>query len=100
MNGENIIPINLKKKVKDAEGKSTRVLIGEEIPHDQEILDLLNPFVEKGKEALEVKVGSTPKLLQGDRDVIRFGQTVFVLLLNLAISPIKKCLLYNHLQTH
>ena len=70
-----LIPVNLKKKVKDAEGKSTRVLISDEIVHDKEMLKLLGPYINKGKEALRTKVGSTNKLLEGSRDRVRFGQT-------------------------
>lgn len=70
-----LIPVNLKKKVKDAEGKSKRVLISDEIVHDKEMLQLLGPYIDKGKEALRTVVGSTNKLLEGSRDKVRFGQT-------------------------
>ncbi len=70
-----LIPVNLKKKVKDAEGNSKRVIIAEEIAHDKDMLKLLGPYLNKGKEQLEEKVGHTRKLLVGERNKVRFGQT-------------------------
>ncbi|RVU85387.1 bifunctional UDP-sugar hydrolase/5'-nucleotidase [Leucothrix sargassi] len=70
-----LIPINLKKKVKGADGKSTRVFIANEIAHNKEMLRLLGPYLNKGKEALGIKVGSTNKLLVGERNKVRFAQT-------------------------
>jgi len=70
-----LIPINLKKKVKDAEGNSKRVFIGNEIAHNKEMLALLGPYLNKGKASLEVTVGHTNKLLVGERNKVRFGQT-------------------------
>ena len=70
-----LIPINLKKKVKDAEGNSKRVFIANEIAHNKEMLALLGPYLNKGKESLSIKVGSTNKLLVGERNKVRFGQT-------------------------
>lgn len=51
----NLIPVNLKKKVK-IDGKKQRVLIQSEIPENKEMLDFLRPFQEKGKDQLEVKI--------------------------------------------
>jgi len=70
-----LIPINLKKKVKGADGKSTRVFIANEIAQNREMLKLLGLYLNKGKEALGIKVGFTNKLLVGERNKVRFGQT-------------------------
>jgi len=70
-----LIPINLKKKIKDAEGNSQRVLIANEIAQNKEMLKLLGPYLNKGKEQINIKVGSTNKLLVGERNKVRFGQT-------------------------
>lgn len=70
-----LIPVNLMKKVKDAEGNSKRVVITEAIAHDKDMLKLLGPYLNKGKEQLEETVGHTRKLLVGERDKVRFGQT-------------------------
>ncbi len=70
-----LIPVNLKKKIKDAEGKEVRVHITREIMHDQEMMQLLGPYLEKGKKAIGMKIGSTNKLLVGDKKFVRYGQT-------------------------
>ena len=70
-----LIPVNLKKKVKDAEGNSKRIHIANAISHNKEMLQLLGPYLNKGKEAISMKVGSTNKLLVGERNKVRFGQT-------------------------
>ncbi|MGB1255894.1 MAG: bifunctional UDP-sugar hydrolase/5'-nucleotidase UshA [Thiolinea sp.] len=70
-----LIPVNLKKKVKDADGNKKRVIITKEIEHDKEMLALLGPYLNKGKEKLDETVGHTRKLLVGERNKVRFGQT-------------------------
>lgn len=70
-----LIPVNLKKKVKDADGNKKRVIITKEIEHNKEMLALLGPYLNKGKEKLDETVGHTRKLLVGERNKVRFGQT-------------------------
>ncbi|WP_407332468.1 bifunctional UDP-sugar hydrolase/5'-nucleotidase UshA [Enterovibrio sp. 27052020O] len=70
----NLIPVNLKKKVK-VNGESKRVFIQNEIPKDKEIYDFLKPYQEKGQEQLNVKIAETNGKLEGDRNVVRFQQT-------------------------
>ena len=70
----NLIPVNLKKKVK-IDGKKQRVFIQDEIAENQEMLDFLRPYQEKGKAQLEVKIAESNGKLEGDRDVVRFQQT-------------------------
>lgn len=70
-----LIPVNLKKKVKNDKGESERVFITEEITHDKEMLKLLGPYQNKGQEKIGVVVGNTAKLLVGERNIVRFGQT-------------------------
>ncbi|MDN3609389.1 bifunctional UDP-sugar hydrolase/5'-nucleotidase UshA [Vibrio ostreicida] len=69
-----LIPVNLKKKVK-VNGKKQRVLIESEIPQDKDMLDFLRPYQEKGKAELDVKIGEINGELEGDRNVVRFKQT-------------------------
>ncbi|NOH98768.1 bifunctional UDP-sugar hydrolase/5'-nucleotidase UshA [Vibrio sp. 99-70-13A1] len=69
-----LVPVNLKKKVK-VDGKKTRVLIEEEIAQDAELLEFLRPFQEQGQAQLEVKIADTNGKLEGDRNVVRFQQT-------------------------
>ncbi|MEO94684.1 bifunctional UDP-sugar hydrolase/5'-nucleotidase [Salmonella enterica] len=70
-----LIPVNLKKKVTWDNGKSERVLYTPEIAENPQMLSLLTPFQNKGKEQLEVKIGSVNGLLEGDRSKVRFVQT-------------------------
>ncbi|MGR5543426.1 bifunctional UDP-sugar hydrolase/5'-nucleotidase, partial [Vibrio campbellii] len=46
-----LVPVNLKKKIK-VDGESQRVLIGDEIAQDQELLEFLRPFQEQGQAQL------------------------------------------------
>jgi 5'-nucleotidase/UDP-sugar diphosphatase len=71
----NLIPINLKKKIKNAEGKKVRVLIQDEIAQDPTVFEKLKPFQEKGQAALGIKIGQSDALLQGERNVVRNNQT-------------------------
>ena len=70
----NLIPVNLKKKVK-VNGESQRVFIDQEIPHDKEMVEFLTPYQEKGQEQLNVKIAKSDGKLEGDRNVVRFMQT-------------------------
>ncbi len=69
-----LIPVNLKKKIK-VNGESKRVIATTEIAEDQELLEFLRPYQEKGQEQLGVKVAETNGKLEGDRNVVRFQQT-------------------------
>ena len=70
----NLIPVNLKKKIK-IDGKSERVFIQDEIVQDPELLAFLTPYQEKGQGQLNVKIAETNGKLEGDRNVVRFEQT-------------------------
>lgn len=72
-----LIPINLKKKVKNAEGKTEYVLYAEEIPQEPELAKLLASYQSKGDALLGEKVGEVKGKLEGDRLKIRFEQTNF-----------------------
>jgi len=70
-----LIPVNLKKKVKNAEGKKVRVHIADVIAEDAELKAILKPFQEQGQEQLQQKIGSVDEKLEGDRDQVRFKPT-------------------------
>jgi 5'-nucleotidase/UDP-sugar diphosphatase len=70
-----LIPVNLKKKIKNAEGKKVRVLIDDAIAEDQTLKAFLTPYQEKGQDQLQQKIGSVDAKLEGDRDVVRFKPT-------------------------
>ncbi|CZF77464.1 Trifunctional nucleotide phosphoesterase protein YfkN precursor [Grimontia celer] len=69
-----LIPVNLKKKIK-VNGEKKRVFIQNEIPKDKALYDFLKPYQDKGQEQLNVKIAETNGHLQGDRNVVRFQQT-------------------------
>jgi len=71
----NLIPVNLKKKVKNAAGKKVRVFIQNEIPQDPKVLATLKPFQDKGQAALSIVIGNSNGLLQGERNIVRNNQT-------------------------
>lgn len=66
-----LIPINLKKNVKAADGKVSKVFYTEEIAENPEMLALLTPYQNFGQEKLNVEIGSTDGKLEGDRAVVR-----------------------------
>lgn len=78
-----LIPVNLKikkkdangKTVKDAKGKTVRVYATEEITEDAALKALLTPFQEKGQAGLNVVLGKTDGKLEGDRKKVRFIPT-------------------------
>ena len=78
-----LIPVNLKVRKKDAEGNTVRdadgntvrVYATEEIPEDEGLKALLQPYQEKGQAGLNVKVGTSDGVLQGERNIVRFNPT-------------------------
>ncbi|MDH3453099.1 MAG: bifunctional UDP-sugar hydrolase/5'-nucleotidase UshA [Gammaproteobacteria bacterium] len=70
-----LIPVNLKKKVTNAEGESVRVLIDEEIVPDASVASFLQPFQDQGQAELQTRIGRVDAKLVGDRDVVRFRAT-------------------------
>lgn len=69
-----LIPVNLKKKVK-VNGESKRVIATTEIAENKEMLEFLRPYQEKGQAQLGAKVAESNGKLEGDRNVVRFQQT-------------------------
>ncbi len=70
-----LIPINLKKTVKAADGKDQKVFATQEIKEDAATLDFLKPYQDKGRAALDVVVGQSDGKLEGDRAVVRAQPT-------------------------
>jgi 5'-nucleotidase/UDP-sugar diphosphatase len=66
-----LIPINLKKPVLTADGKTTLVPYTHEITEDQAMLTLLSPYQAFGQLKLGMKIGVTDARIEGDRAVIR-----------------------------
>jgi len=66
-----LIPINLKKPVKTADGKTSLITYTPEIAESPEMLQMLKPFQEFGQQKLMMEVGSSDGKLEGDRSVVR-----------------------------
>lgn len=66
-----LIPINLKKPVKDAAGKTSLVNYAPEIAEHPDMLALLKPYQDKGQQQLLVEVGSSDAALEGGRALVR-----------------------------
>lgn len=66
-----LIPVNLKRPVKGADGKTTLVTYTPEIAEDKQMLDLLTPYQAFGQEKLGVQIGSVDSRIEGDRSVVR-----------------------------
>lgn len=70
-----LIPVNLKKKIKLADGQSEKVFIEQEIPQDPTVKAFLTPYQERGQAKLNIKIAQSNGKLEGDRNVVRFQQT-------------------------
>ena len=70
-----LIPVNLKKKVKNDAGESVRVFVDEEISADTSVASFLQPFQDKGQTELQTRIGSVDAKLVGDRKIVRFQPT-------------------------
>jgi 5'-nucleotidase/UDP-sugar diphosphatase len=70
-----LIPINLKKPVTDADGKTRLVHHTTPIAENPEMLALLQPYQAFGQAKLLVPVGSIDAKLDGDRSIVRKAAT-------------------------
>lgn len=70
-----LIPVNLKHKVKNSEGKEEWINYQAEIAPNSAMMKLLTPFQKKGEAQLNVQVGSVDARLEGNRSKVRFVQT-------------------------
>lgn len=69
-----LIPVNLKKKVK-LDGNKKYVLYQNEIAQDEDIISLLKPYYEKGNNLINYRITNIAQRLEGDRKVVRSQQT-------------------------
>ena len=79
-----LIPVNLKKPVKGADGKTTLVAYTQDIAEDQTMLALLEPYQAFGQQKLGVEIGSSDGRLEGDRAVVRSKPASLAILIGLA----------------
>jgi 5'-nucleotidase / UDP-sugar diphosphatase len=70
-----LLPVNLKRTVKGADGKDTKTFVATEIKEDPAMLALLQPFADKGRAALDVTVGESDGALNGRREDVRSKPT-------------------------
>lgn len=71
-----LIPVNLKQRVKDENGKVSYQLYQDAIPENQAVLEHLKQYQDKGDQLLGDVVGEVVGgQLVGGRDIIRFQQT-------------------------
>ncbi len=70
-----LLPVNLKRTVKAADGKDTKQTYTPEIKEDPAMLALLQPYQDKGRAALDVQVGESDGVLDGDRSRVRAQPT-------------------------
>ncbi|WP_144373933.1 bifunctional UDP-sugar hydrolase/5'-nucleotidase UshA [Vogesella urethralis] len=81
-----LIPINLKKTVKGADGKEQKVYYTQQVHEHSEVLNFLKPYQEKGQEALSVEIGATEGKLVGDRNQVRSQPTSMGILIASAMK--------------
>ncbi|WP_133545998.1 bifunctional UDP-sugar hydrolase/5'-nucleotidase UshA [Mesocricetibacter intestinalis] len=70
-----LIPVNLKQKIKTPNGSSEYRSYAETIPQDEEVAALLKPYQEEGHRLLGGKIGRLRGDLIGDTHIVRFQQT-------------------------
>lgn len=70
-----LVPINLRHKVTNADGSVSGINYTQEIAKNPAMMKLLTPFQKKGEAQLGVKIGSVNGHLEGDRSKVRFVQT-------------------------
>ncbi len=80
-----LIPINLKRPVKAADGKTSLQTYTPEIAENAEMLTLLQPYQDFGQQKLLVEVGSTDGRLEGDRAVVRSKPASLAVLIGRAL---------------
>ena len=80
-----LIPVNLKKTVKAADGKSVKQTYTSDIAENRDMLALLTPFQEFGQQKLLVEVGSSDGKLDGDRDSVRRQPTNLAVMIGRAM---------------
>jgi 5'-nucleotidase / UDP-sugar diphosphatase len=70
-----LLPVNQKRNVKGADGKDVKQTYTPEIKEDTTMLALLQPFQDKGRAALDMVVGESDGVLDGDRARVRSQPT-------------------------
>jgi len=80
-----LIPVNLMKSVKGADGKSSKVPYTVAIAEDKDMLAMLKPYQDFGQQKLLVEIGSTDGRLEGDRAIVRSKPASMAVLIGRAL---------------
>ena len=80
-----LIPVNLMKSVKGADGKTTKVPYTVAIAEDKAMLAMLKPYQDFGQQKLLVEIGSTDGRLEGDRAIVRSKPASMAVLIGRAL---------------
>ncbi len=80
-----LIPVNLKKSVRAADGKTSKLPYTSEIAENAEMLALLKPYQEFGEQKLGEPIGSSDGKLDGDRAVVRSRPASMAILIGKAL---------------
>ncbi|MEO8543274.1 MAG: bifunctional UDP-sugar hydrolase/5'-nucleotidase UshA [Burkholderiaceae bacterium] len=80
-----LIPVNLMKSVKGADGKTSKVPYTTAIAEDKDMLVMLKPYQDFGQQKLLVEIGSTDGRLEGDRSVVRSKPASMAVLIGRAL---------------
>ena len=80
-----LIPVNLMKSVKAADGKTSKVPYTVAIAEDKEMLAMLKPYQDFGQQKLLVEIGATDGRLEGDRAVVRAKPASMAVLIGRAL---------------
>ena len=80
-----LIPVNLKKSVRAADGKTSKQPYTSDIAENREMLALLSPYQEFGQQKLLVEVGAGDAKFDGDRDSVRRQPTAMGVLIGRAM---------------
>ncbi|POZ63342.1 bifunctional UDP-sugar hydrolase/5'-nucleotidase UshA [Chromobacterium alticapitis] len=70
-----LIPVNLKKTVQTADGKTAKMPYAEQIPEDGKLRTFLKAYQDKGEAGLGAKVGELSGKLDGERSAVRSRPT-------------------------
>ncbi len=80
-----LIPVNLMKSVKAADGKTSKVPYTVAIAEDKEMLAMLKPYQDFGQQKLLVEIGATDGRLEGDRAIVRAKPASMAVLIGRAL---------------
>lgn len=70
-----LVPVNLKHKIKNADGSEIWLTWQQEIPKNTAMMKLLTPFQKRAGAQLGVNVGSTDAVFEGENEQVRFRQS-------------------------